>query len=121
MSSIRGLNSIPSAALSILSLPWHAWDSVIFPIPKLTSAHDTDGTTFFAPLAYLAATLLTALYFSQVWLFTMSAFGVVWLDSQMAWRAQQVRGDIFLILAGSNSYVCTDRKGKDATAYHRAV
>ncbi|KAA8914670.1 hypothetical protein FN846DRAFT_482144 [Sphaerosporella brunnea] len=49
-----------------------------------------DGTTFFAPLAYLAATLLTALYFSQVWLFTMSAFGVVWLDSQMAWRAQKL-------------------------------
>jgi len=82
--TIRGLKSFLSFAL----------DVVFYPIPGLTSS-DTDGTLFIAPLAYLAATLITALYFSQIWLFTMSAFGVVWLDTQMAWRAQQVHaGDI---------------------------
>jgi len=93
MSDTRtGLDSFSTSNIYALILAafCHVWDVALNPIPKLTSV-DLDGTFFFAPLAYLAATLVTALYFSQVWLFTMSAFGVVWLDSQMAWRAQKVR------------------------------
>lgn len=82
--SIRGLLSFLSVFVEMIFL-----EMVFFPIPRLTSS-DVDGTLFIAPLAYLAATLVTALYFSQLWLFTLSAFGVVWLDTQMAWRAQEV-------------------------------
>ena len=101
----------------------HGWDVALKPVPKLTSV-DLDGTFFFAPLAYLAATLLTALYFGQVWLFTMSAFGVVWLDSQMAWRAQQVRGrspcpcrQRPLERRLTFPPPCADRSGDDAEAH----
>jgi len=74
----------------ILAVFCRVWDGALKPNPKLTSVA-LDGTFFFVPLAYLVATLVTAFYFSQAWLFTMSAFGIVWLNSQMAWRAQKVR------------------------------
>lgn len=83
------INTTTSALRGLQSLCAHALGVAFSPVPMLTSA-DADGTLFLAPLAYLAATLLTALYFGQLWLLALSAFGVVWIDTQMAWRAQQV-------------------------------
>jgi len=84
------LESLPQTLITtMLRLPKEVFCLTLYPSNIITN-NKSGGKGLLPPLAYLLLSLLTATYWASVWLFILSAFGVVWVDAQLAWRAEEV-------------------------------
>ncbi|KAI5777350.1 hypothetical protein EDC01DRAFT_635886 [Geopyxis carbonaria] len=78
-----------SGLRSLARLPSNLWGFVFHPVPALMSSA-VAGSDFLLPLAFFALLMTLATMWNQLLLFCVSAFGVVWVDTQMAWKAIEV-------------------------------